>query len=221
VEGITEAQEQGAKLICLAGDVIADAASLQASISDDSLVAAATPGGGAVLLGKDGILLEQQALHVDGGADAVGTVDTAFGRLAVLPGRDVIFPETMRLAALQSVSTVLVPASLLEDWEGRTGIVERAAENRVNVVVASARTGERGSLIASLQKDFTIMTEWQDREFDGLLSAPEVLRPASDDAVLLGNVHPLAARNKECSRNTHLLASRPWRLLQPIIALPD
>ena len=58
------------------------------------------------------------------------------------------------------------------------------------------------------------MTEWQDREFDGLLSAPDVIR--GDSGVLLGTVHPLAAANKECSRNTDVLRSRPWWLVDPI-----
>jgi len=147
-----DALEQGAQLICLAGDTGTDAGSLQGLLRDDALVAAATPEGGAMLVSKDGVLLTQRPLHVAGGADTVAVVDTDFGRLAVLPGSDLIFPEAVRLAALQSVSTLLVPASLVEDWEGRTGAVERAAENRVNIILASARPGERGSLIASLQK---------------------------------------------------------------------
>ncbi|MGI9232024.1 MAG: hydrolase, partial [Woeseiaceae bacterium] len=115
------------------------------------------------------------------------------------------------------VSTVLVPASPQEAWEGRTGIVERSAENRVNIVFASSAAGDRSSLIASLQKDFTIMTEWKERPFDGLLSCPEVHRSSPEEDILVATIHPLAAANKECSRNTHLLASRPWQLLQPII----
>ena len=217
IDGMGEARHHGARLICLAGDTVQDAAALQQLISGDELIAAATADGGAMLVSRDGVLVTQAPLH-GGGGERVEVADTAYGRIAVLPGSDLVFPETMRLAALQGVSTVLVPASLVEDWEGRTGVVERAAENRVNIVLAS---GERGSVIASLQKDFTIMTEWREREFDGLLSAPEVLRADGDASVLVGHVHPLAARNKECSRNTHLLASRPWRLLQPITALPD
>lgn len=59
------------------------------------------------------------------------------------------------------------------------------------------------------------MTEWQDREFDGLLSAPVVHRSSGD--LVVADVHPLAAANKECSRNTHLLSSRPWWLLDAIV----
>jgi len=217
IEQIADAQTRGAKLICLAASTAPDVESIQQALDGDTLVAAKTADGVVTLVGRDGILLTQQAIHVDGGADAIHVADTAFGRIAVVHSDDAIYPETFRLAALQGVSTVLVPAHPLEDWECRTGIVERAAENRVNVVLASSAEGERGSVIASLQKDFTIMTEWQNREFDGLLSCPEVVRD-SGSGIVLATIHPLAATNKECSRDTHLLASRPWQMMQPIVS---
>ncbi len=218
VEAIAAAESAGAKLICLARKKVADPFLVQGAISGDALVAFAAADNVTCLVSKDAVLLQQDLMHADGGATTVDVVDTAFGRLAVLSDRDAVFPETMRLAAMRGVSTVLVPADLQEDWEGRTGLVERAAENRVNIVCASDNPGERGSLIASLQKDFTIMTEWQEREFDGLLSAPVVHRQGGDPALLVATIHPAAASNKECSRNTHLIASRPWQLLDPITA---
>ena len=215
---VADALAAGASLVCVAGDVVPDAGVLAAMIGGEALVAAASGDDSVAIVGRNGVVLEQGLLHKAGGADAIEVADTPFGRIAALSGRDLIFPETMRLAALRGVSTVLVPASPLEDWECRTGVVERAAENRVNIVLASPAGGERGSVIAALQKEFTIMTEWREREFDGLLSAPEVLRPGGAGGVLLGTVHPRAAGNKECSRNTHLLASRPWNLLEPIVS---
>jgi len=222
---IGAAEDRGAKLICLSSNASGGAgeeetiASISAAISGDALVAASIAGTTA-LISKNGALLRQQQLHSDSVSsrvDSVQTIDTEFGRLAVLTDKDIIYPETVRLAALQSVSTVLVPADLEEDWEGRTGVVERAAENRVNIVLASQGAGDRASVIASLQKDFTIMTEWENRPFDGLLSCPVVERAPDGDSILVMEIHPLAASNKECSRNTHLLASRPWQMLQPIV----
>jgi predicted amidohydrolase len=222
---IKVAEGLGAKLICLSSNASGDSgeeqtvASISAAISDDALVAASIAGN-TVLISKNGVLLRQQRLHSDStsfSGDGVQSIDTAFGRLAVLTDKDIIYPETVRLAALQCVSTVLVPAKLEEEWEGRTGVVERAAENRVNIVLASQGAGDRASVIASLQKDFTIMTEWKNRPFDGLLSCPVVERAPDGDNILVAEIHPLAARNKECSRNTHLLASRPWQMLQPIV----
>ena len=216
IEQIAEAEAAGAKLICLAADSPADVESVQAGIGGDALVAFARSDGSTCLVANDAVLIEQALLHSTNGAESVAVADTEFGRIAVMSDRDAIFPETMRLASMQSVSTVLIPANLQENWEGRTGIVERAAENRVNIVCASALEGERSSLIASLQKDFTIMTEWKEREFDGLLSAPVVHRTDATTAPLVAAIHPAAASNKECSSNTHLIASRPWQLLHPI-----
>ena len=214
---VAEALAAGADIVCLAADSAAAPDDLATMIRGDALVAAAVGNGAVAIVARHGTVIEQKPLHARGGADAIEVADTPFGRVAALNDRDLIYPETMRLTALRGVSTVLVPASPLEDWECRTGIVERAAENRVNVVLASSAGGERGSVIAALQKDFTIMTEWRDREFDGLLSAPEVLRGSDAGGVLVGTIHPRAAGNKECSRNTHLLASRPWTLLEPIV----
>ena len=214
---LAEALAAGAKLVCVAADSTAAPGDIAAMIPGDALVAAAAGDGAVMVVGRRGAVIEQGRLHGHGGAAAIEVADTPFGRIAALGDRDLIYPETMRLAALCGVSTVLVPASPLEDWECRTGIVERAAENRVNIVLASRAPGIRGSLIAVLQKDFTIMTEWREREFDGLLSAPEVLRADGSGGILLGTIHPRAAANKECSRNTHLLASRPWTLLEPLV----
>jgi predicted amidohydrolase len=206
----------GARLICLA--VGLDPTKL--TIPADVIVAASSPDTGETQLhDATGVVLTQATIHAaGGGADRVETLDTPYGRIAVLSGDDLAFPETLRLAALQSTSTVMVPANLQEDWEGRTGVVERSAENRVNIVLASPANGIRGSVIASLQKDFTIMTEWQERPFDGLLSAPVVHRPTEGESSVIANIHPAAASNKECSRNTHLLASRPWQMLQPMLS---
>ena len=185
IEQIVEAETAGAKLICLSANASSDADTVQAEIRGDALVAFAKADSTTCLVSKDAVLIEQPVLHTANGASSIIFADTDFGRIAVMSDRDAVFPETMRLASMQSVSTVLIPASLQEDWEGRTGVVERAAENRVNIICASACEGERGSLIASLQKDFTIMTEWKEREFDGLLSAPVVHR-ADDDGGTAG-----------------------------------
>ncbi|MCH9695360.1 MAG: hydrolase [Gammaproteobacteria bacterium] len=204
----------GAKLVCLAAGLDATQLRIPANV----LVAAGTACGEQVqLLDSGGVLLTQESIHAADKAARIEVADTQYGRIAVLSGDDIAYPETVRLAALQSVSTVMVPAQLQEDWEGRTGVVERSAENRVNIVLASAAPGVRGSVIASLQKDFTIMAEWHERPFDGLLSAPVVFRAESDGELLAAEIHPAAASNKECSRNTHLLASRPWQILQAML----
>lgn len=237
---VGQAVDQGARLIVLpelfgvasspdVPDLNADELidTLTSVCGDEALVACSLPmpstdgiTHSALLIGENGIVLNQPQLHQTNRhswaalGPSLSSVETRFGRLGVLAGEDAIYPEVFRLLAIQGVHTVLVPSAFQEQWEFATGLVERAAENRVNIIASSA-AGDCTGLVATLQKDFTIMTPWKDREFDGLLSAPEVVRNQSSDT-LLGTVHPLAASNKVCSQSTHLVASRPWQLLDPL-----
>ena len=232
IRKITAAEAAGAKLICLpalAGtcglehfDLAVEA--ISRAISGDTVVATTIVDDGAhvaVAIDAGGIALRQGAFHAsnrrgDAAADSVETLSTPHGTVGVLQGDDAIYPEILRLFAFAGVNILLVPADFAESWESGTGLTERSAENRINVIAASHADSAGDSLILSLQKDFTIMTPWQDREFDGLLSAPEIFRAEND--VLVAEIHPLAAANKECSRKTHLVASRPWDLLDPMLA---
>lgn len=232
LSAIESAIESGARLICLPSlacvtgidtdTAVEFADRLATMLPDKVLVATSTLSNKlavlrhqAVIIDRSGIVLAQDTLHKteryawSALGDAVVTLDTEYGRIGVLNSDDAIFPEVFRLFAFAGVSTVLIPGNFAESWEARTGLIERAAENRINIV--SASTDE--ALIATLQRDFTIMTPWKEREFDGLLSAPEVTR-GSGVSICLGRVCPSAAANKECSVNTHLVASRPWRLLE-------
>ena len=171
-----------------------------------------------VLIGSEGIVLEQPQVHpsvrhrfsVPG--DAFVSIDTQWGRVAVVPGDDSIYPETFRLLAMQGVQIAMVPLSPLEDWELTTGLLERSAENRINLVVTPDNERHGCGFITSLPTDFTVMTEWAERPFDGLLSQPEWHRASPGAPVLMHTVNPANAANKVVSRNTDLLADRPWRL---------
>ena len=237
---VAETQSAGSKLICLPALCGIDSQKTDAAIAAsagfaEAIAAILEPGvivatslveevdgtvqHSAVLISRDGVQLRQAPLHRSerygwsSTGDSIEAIETPQGRIAVVTSDDALYPETFRLLALSGVNIAMVPASVLEQWELTTGIVERAAENRINVVLASSG-GE--TLIASLQKDFTIMTEWENRDFDGLLSCPEVVVGGADDIILTSEIHPLAAANKECSRNTHLVSSRPWNLLDAI-----
>jgi len=237
IAGVSAAVEQGATLVCLPvltgveadPDAVESSSAfverLSRSLPEDVIVATsivARIDAGlqhqAALVDRTGARLRQDMLHATSryGWSGIGNdiqfVDTAHGRLSVLCSDDAIYPEIFRLYAMAGVSTILIPSDFLESWEATIGIAERSAENRINLVAAS----RDGSVITSLQKDFTIMTPWQEREFDGLLSAPEVHR-FDDAGVNVVEIHPLAAANKECSSNTHLVRSRPWQLLEAMI----
>ncbi len=141
-----------------------------------------------------------------------------FARLCLVSSDDSIFPESFRLCALAGAEIVAVPLQPLEAWELHTGLIERAAENRLNLLAAAPLTSLGRGFSAGLLEDFTIFSEWKNREFDGVLTRPPVTEMHDSDAVTLAVLHAANAGNKVVSRNTHLLDNRPWQLLEPITA---
>lgn len=173
-----------------------------------------------VLLNVDGVCLRQRTLHACGRhawanvlADALATVDTPFGRLALMVGGDTIYPEAFRLAALARAHVVACPTRILEAWETRTGLPERAAENRLNVCVADAN-GQ--SLILAVGYDFTLWTTWETRPFDGNISAP-IVAHSTGATHASAPIYPDAARNRMVSQKTDVVDSRPYALLDALL----
>lgn len=176
----------------------------------------------AVLIGPNGLELIQPQLHRSKRTawsalgDRVETLDLPFGRIAMTTSDDSIYPETYRLLALVGTEIAITPVAPLERWELKTGLVERAAENRINVL-APSKAGPLGEgFAACLQTDFTVLTEWKTRPFDGILSQPELTRQKADDDITLATVRPANAANKVVSMGTDLLAGRPWNLIEAI-----
>jgi len=177
----------------------------------------------AVLVGADGPVLVQPQVHhsqrfaFSALVDTFATAQLPCGRVAVISSDDSLYPETFRLLAMAGVEVVLLPLSPLEDWELHTGLLERSAENRINLLVAPDTVQHGPGFITSLQTDFTVLTEWQERPFDGLLSQPEWHRCPGQPGVSLYPVRPANAANKVVSRNTDLLTDRPWQLSGAIV----
>jgi predicted amidohydrolase len=183
------------------------------------------PGGlrlSAVVIGARGVEHAQPMLHVCRRhawavpGDGVRTVDLGWGRLGLLAGDDSIQPEAARLVAIAGAEVLAVPFAAQEAWELTTGLVERSAENRLCLVACTRPGPLGGSLITTLEEDFTVMTPWKTRPFDGLLTYPLCTRASSSDATLRATVHPRRAHNKVVSHRTDLVAGRPWRLAQAI-----
>lgn len=172
-----------------------------------------------VLFNKNGIVLKQPQLHISGRhawsklGDEVNVFDAEWGRVALVIGNDAIYPETFRLAALKDVEVVAVPTLILEKWEVELGFKERAAENRMNVIVAS----KSDSGIYAITEDFTLWTEWKNRPFDGNINYP-VITMAQGDCLTIAEIHPAAAVNKMVSHRTDVLNGRPWKLAEPLIS---
>lgn len=177
-----------------------------------------------VLLGRDGVVAEQPQLHHSARhaawatqlGDALHVTPMPWGKLAMIVGDDAIYPETFRLAVYRGADVVALPFTVLEAWELSLGLVERSAENRVCLVAASRPTAQGASLLTTLHHDFTIMTPWQTRPFDGNISAPICTYAANTPGLTTLTVHPAHATNKVVSRNTDLVDGRPWRLVQGI-----
>jgi predicted amidohydrolase len=175
----------------------------------------------AVLVGADGVLARQPQLHASarhsgwvtawGDHQLVTPLD--FGRLALVVGDDALYPETFRLAVLADADVVALPFSVLEAWETRTGLVERAAENRLNLVAAT-RPGAAGqSLIVDLPSEFTLWSSERAEPFTGVISYPELVLAPPGAGTTTALVHPAQAVNRMVSRGTDLVDGRPWALL--------
>ncbi len=176
-----------------------------------------------VLIGARGVLLRQPQMHACGRhpwatrlGDALNVISLPWGRLALVVGGDSIYPEVFRLVALQGANVVAVPTRILEKWEVETGLLERAAENRMNVVAASQPSEAGASLILALDKDFTLWTQWE-KNFDGNINYPLVTRASEKPGLTRADIFPALAANKVISQKTHLLDNRPWWLAKGIL----
>lgn len=172
-----------------------------------------------VLLDQDGVKAEQSQLHRSAlfGADielgcGLNSCEHAAGRIALLCGADAVFPEVFRVLALKGVSLVLVSGQVQESWETSTGLLERAAENRMHLAYASRPHIAGASIICELEADFTLMTAWQQRQFDGQISRPRLHAAPRFAAILQRTLDLKLATNKVLSGTTDVLASRPWKL---------
>ena len=177
----------------------------------------------ALLIDGSGICHRQEQLHLAkhtdfsvSSGDSLQLFDSPFGKIALLTGEDVVFPEIFRVAALNGAELFVCPFSIRESWESRLGLIERSAENRVPLVACTRPSDIGHSVVCNLTEDFTIMTPWPHRAFDGYISHPIVTRVPKGQSVFYGEVNPERGANKTLSHKTHLLDSRPSKLLRPL-----
>jgi deaminated glutathione amidase len=169
-----------------------------------------------VAIDSSGIVLHQSQIHrvarhpwVDLLGDSVVTLEAPFGRLAIVVGDDVLYPEIPRLAALAAVDVIAVPwAAGGEAWDVELCLPERAAENRVNLVAAGPE-----NVVISLPADFTLWAPERRRPFDGTINLPDIARARG---TVTSDVHPSRSLNRRISRNTDLVDGRPWQLCESL-----
>ena len=169
-----------------------------------------------LVLSADGVVLRQQQLHASAQhpwatalGDGHGVVDLPWGRLALVVGDDALYPETFRLASLQDVDVVAVPFTTQAAADLDPLLLERAAENRLNVAVASRRGAYGAGALFPLSTDFTLWAP--DRgPFAGIISRPDPV--LASGAVEVATLRPACAVNRFVSKGTDLVDGRPWEL---------
>ena len=224
---VAEAVAAGASLVVLPelrGDADALASALEgtsAAVVLSRLTADAHEG---LVVTSEGIVHRQPTLHACGRhgtatalARAVEVVEFPWGRLAVLAGGDTVYPEAFRLAALQDADVVACPTAVLEPWEVVTGFRERAAENKLVVVAATAPSVAGTSIVCDLPADAQLWGEGRTSAFDGNINNPVVHRAVNAPTTLHATVHPVRAADRVITKQTDVVDSRPWRLLAPLL----
>ena len=176
----------------------------------------------------DGVVHEQAQIHYCDRhreatrlGDSVGLHRTPFGDLAVIVGDDHRYPETARLAAIAGAHVVAVCWQPEHRWECDLALVERAAENRFSL----AACGQPGRLGAAMLLDPPADSLWnpgRSSRYDGTINYPVCMRAGPDDGLLVGELHPGRAVNREVSRDTDLVSGRAWKaaavLVRPSLA---
>jgi predicted amidohydrolase len=174
-----------------------------------------------LLLSADGVELRQPQLHASAQhpwatalGDGLGVVDLPWGRLALVVGDDALYPETFRLASLQDVDVVAVPFTTQAGADLDPLLLERAAENRLNVAVASRQGAYGGGALFPLSTDFTLWAP--DRApFSGIISRPDPV--LASGSVEVATLRPACAVNRFVSKGTDLVDGRPWELADALV----
>lgn len=223
---VAEAAGSGAALIVLPelqGDVAGIAIALAGTSSHVVMSVLEGEAHIGLVVSADGVVLRQPSLHACGRhplattlADEVVVLDLDWGRLAVLPGGDTIYPEAFRLAALADVDVVACPTAILEPWEVATGFRERAAENRMVVIAATSPSVAGTSIICDLPVDAQLWGASRKTAFDGTINDPIVTRAVRAPSTTHATVHPHRAADRTITKLTDVVDSRPWQLLAPL-----
>lgn len=151
-------------------------------------------------------------------------------KVAMLTADDANIPEIVKIAALNGIHLLLVPFDIQEACEIQYNLLSRAAENRICIVAASQekslsinsvsnnnkangnkskQTPQKSTgLIVNLTTDFTLLTQWKSRKFDGYINQPIV--KYQHGKITKAVIHPIAADNKLMEAKTDLLRNSPW-----------
>ncbi|QWF20881.1 carbon-nitrogen hydrolase family protein [Nocardioides sp. LMS-CY] len=226
---LANALATGARLVVLPELAGLEPERIVAALAGSDAVVATSVADGDVhaglVLSADGMVLRQPQLHAcarhawaTAYGDGLAVADLPWGRLALVVGDDALYPETFRLAALQDVDVVAVPFTVQAATDLDPLLLERAAENRLNVAVASRRGAHGGGALFPLSTDFTLWAPGRG-PFAGIISRPEPVRAAG--AVETATLRPACATNRFVSKGTDVVDGRPWDLAAALVAMPS
>jgi hypothetical protein len=145
-------------------------------------------------------------------ADQFKCHDFPWGRAALLTADDMRHPEMAKLAAIDGAQLLIVPGMLLAPWESTLALPSRAAENRICLAYSNTNNTEQAGLLAGLHQDFTLMTPWEERSFDGFINQPLLTLQQPGEPIISAVLNLPAANNKLMSAQTELILDRPWHL---------
>jgi predicted amidohydrolase len=181
--------------------------------------AAATPANRAVLFGPDGVLGDYRQVHGDPllGWRPQGrefpTFDLPFGRIGLLLGEDLFYPEAARVLARQGVDLIACPLSWRTEWQDRLMLTERSAENRI-AIVAAARSNSAyaaRSVIVSTPAEPPFART-------GEVSFPDRWVAPSHTGVLTVTVDLNSNRDKRLMASTNVILDTQPRLYGALVA---
>ncbi|MBB5685340.1 carbon-nitrogen hydrolase family protein [Sphingobium boeckii] len=96
-----------------------------------------------VLIGPDGAIGQYRQVHADPAlgwglsGDDFPIFDLPFGRVGLLLGSELIYPEAARMLARKGVDLVACPATWRDEWQVALMLAERSAENHMTIAAAN------------------------------------------------------------------------------------
>jgi predicted amidohydrolase len=163
----------------------------------------------------DGLRHEQAQLHHSERFDATEFGDeltlceTPFGDIALIIGDDHLYPEVVRLAAVQGAHIAVVLYHPTSSWHTDLSLRERAAENRL-CLVACTSLGVGGTMVLNPPRDSLWSTD-RLHPYNGTINTPDAVVAGPDDPILQSRLYPTRALQREISRNTDLVGGRSWQ----------
>ncbi len=96
-----------------------------------------------VLFGPNGVIGQYRQVHADPAlgwparGDDFPVFDLPFGRVALLLGEDLLYPEAARVLARKGVDLIACSATWRSEWQVALMLPERSAENHVTIAAAA------------------------------------------------------------------------------------